>query len=121
MTKSSALYTLWASFGLTAYEENSVPDDALFPYITYELATDSFGSNLALTASLWYKESSWVNANAKAESIAQAVTGGKYIVCDGGALVVDKSTPFAQRSTDPSDKDIKRIILNYTAEFITSY
>ena len=36
MTKAAAIYQFWNSFGLTAYEENSVPTDATFPYITYQ-------------------------------------------------------------------------------------
>ena len=31
MTKSAAIYQFWSSFGLTAYEENTVPTDADFP------------------------------------------------------------------------------------------
>lgn len=42
MTKAAALHSFFSGFGLTAYEENSVPDDAVFPYITYSLTTDSF-------------------------------------------------------------------------------
>ena len=30
MTKAAAIYQFWNSFGLTAYEENSVPDDVNF-------------------------------------------------------------------------------------------
>ena len=44
MTKEQALYKFWISFGMQAYEENSVPSDATFPYITYQLVTDSIGT-----------------------------------------------------------------------------
>ena len=67
MTKASALYQFWNSFGLTAYEENTVPDDAAFPYITYQLVTDSFDREIPLTASLWYRSESWKAINAKTE------------------------------------------------------
>ena len=54
MTKAAALHSFYSSFGLTAYEENSVPDDAEFPYITYNITTDSFGNySTARTFSLW--------------------------------------------------------------------
>ena len=46
MTKEAALYQFWSSFGLTAYEENSVPAQAAFPYISYEVITDSFGAQI---------------------------------------------------------------------------
>lgn len=44
MTKEAALYNFWSMFGITAYEENAVPSDAKFPYITYQVVTDSFGN-----------------------------------------------------------------------------
>ena len=35
MDKQQAIHGFWSSFGITAYDENSVPDDAELPYITY--------------------------------------------------------------------------------------
>ena len=55
MTKAAAIYQFWNGFGLTAYEENTVPHDAVFPYITYQLVTDSFDREIPLTASIWYR------------------------------------------------------------------
>lgn len=73
MTKAAAIYNFWSGFGIPAYEENSVPsgkDAPEFPYVTYQLITDSFGADVAMTASLWYRDSSWVNANAKPTKLA---------------------------------------------------
>ena len=87
MTKAAAMYQFWSSFGLTAYEENTVPDDATFPYITYQLVTDSFDREIQLTASLWYRSESWTGINAKTEEISRKNSrGGKIISCDGGAI-----------------------------------
>ena len=90
MTKAAAIYNFWSSFGLTAYEENAVPtgDDApKFPYITYQLVTDSFENEVLMTASLWYRSTSWAQANAKAEEISEAIgLGGKIIKCVGGRI-----------------------------------
>ena len=121
MTKASALYQFWNSFGLTAYEENTVPDDAAFPYITYQLVTDSFGYEIQLTASLWYRSESWKTINAKTEEISQKISrGGKIISCDGGAIWLKRGQPFAQNMGDESDDLIKRKYLNITAEFMTA-
>ena len=96
MTKASALYQFWNSFGLTAYEENTVPDDAAFPYITYQLVTDSFDREIPLSASLWYRSESWTSINAKTEEISQKISrGGKIISCDGGAIWLKRGQPFA--------------------------
>ena len=121
MTKAAAIYQFWNSFGLTAYEENSVPDDAAFPYITYQLVTDSFDREIQLTASIWYRSESWAGINAKTDEISQTISiGGKIIPCDGGAIWLKRGQPFAQSMGDESDDLIKRKYLNITAEFMTA-
>ena len=121
MTKAAAIYQFWNSFGLTAYEENTVPEDAAFPYITYQLVTDSFDREIPLTASLWYRSESWTAINAKTEEISQKISrGGKIISCDCGAIWLKRGQPFAQNMGDESDNLIKRKYLNITAEFITA-
>ena len=121
MTKAAAIYQFWSGFGLTAYEENTVPDDAKFPYITYQLVTDGFDREIPLTASLWYRGESWTAINAKTEEISQKISrGGKIIACDGGAIWLKRGQPFAQNMGDESDDLIKRKYLNITAEFITA-
>ena len=121
MTKAAAIYQFWNSFGLTAYDENSVPDDASFPYITYQLVTDSFDREIPLTASIWYRSESWSGINAKADEISKKISrGGKIIPCDGGAIWLKRGQPFAQSMGDESDDLIKRKYLNITAEFMTA-
>ena len=121
MTKATAIYQFWNSFGLTAYEENTVPTDATFPYITYQLVTDRFDRELQLTASLWYRSESWTSINAKTEEIGKKISrGGKIIACDGGAIWLKRGQPFAQNMVDESDNLIKRKYLNITAEFMTA-
>ena len=121
MTKAAAIYQFWNSFGLTAYEENTVPTDATFPYITYQLVTDSFDREVPVTASLWYRSESWTAINAKAQEISQKIgRGGKIISCDGGAIWIKRGQPFAQNMGDESDNLIKRKYLNITAEFMTA-
>ena len=123
MTKAAAIYNFWAGFGIPAYEENSVPsgkDAPEFPYITYQLITDSFGADVAMTASLWYRDSSRVMANAKADEISEAIGyGGDKIFYDGGSIWIKRGEPFAQGMGDASDQMIKRIIINIEAEYFS--
>ena len=121
MTKAAAIYQFWSGFGIAAYEENTVPEDAAFPYLTYQLVTDSFDRDVAATASLWYRGESWTAINAKTEEISQKISrGGKIIACDGGAIWLKRGQPFAQSMGDESDDLIKRKYLNITAEFLTA-
>ena len=121
MTKAAAIYQFWSGFGLTAYEENTVPTDAAFPYVTYQLVTDSFDREVAATASLWYRSESWTDINAKTEEISQKISrGGKIIPCDGGAIWLKRGQPFAQSMGNKNDDLIKCKYLNITAEFMTA-
>ena len=121
MTKAAAIYQFWSGFGLTAYEENTVPTDATFPYMTYQLVTDSFDCEVATTASLWYRGESWAAINSKTEEISANIgSGGKIIKCDGGRIWIKRGQPFAQNMGDESDDLIKRKYLNLTFEFFTA-
>lgn len=119
MTKLQALHSFWSSFGLKAYDETSVPDNATMPYITYEVSSDDFGSELAQTGSIWYRSTSWTDITNKEAEIAEAITrGGKLITYDGGAFWIKKGTPWAQRMSDPNDDAVRRMLLNVTIEFL---
>lgn len=121
MTKAGAIHLFWSSFGLTAYEENAVPVGVEFPYITYELVTDDLGNDTAMTASVWYRSTSWVEANAKAEEIGRGIGyGGVMLSCDGGRIWMRRDVPFAQSMGDESDDRIRRKIIRVTASFLTN-
>lgn len=120
MNAQQALYQFWSGFTLPAYDENTVPDNAALPYITYESASDFFGTSMPLSASLWYRSTSWSGITAKEQEIANSITsGGKIISCDGGGLWIKRGTPWAQRMDEATDSMIRRIVLNYEVEFLT--
>lgn len=119
MNKMQTLHTFWSGFNLPAYDVNSVPDDAVLPYITYETASDSWGNKVAQTASLWYRSSSWAGITEKEAQIADYIgRGGRMLAYDGGAMWICKETPWAQRLGEPSDEMVKRIVLNISIEFL---
>lgn len=121
MTKTEALHSFFAQFSLPAYEENAVPDKTAYPYITYYVATDSFGGEIALTASLWYRSTSWLAANEKAEEISRIIgSGGIMKACDGGAIWIKRGEPFAQNMGDQNDDMIRRKIINLSVEYLTA-
>lgn len=123
MTKTEALQEFWASFGLKAYDENTVPDNAELPYITYSAKTDSIDSVLALTGSVWYRSPSWKEIDKKVEQIARGVAEKGFFLnkVDGGYLWITKGRPFAQRMAVPEDDMMRRIYLVFNGEFITAY
>lgn len=121
MSKASAFHTYMSSFGLTAYEETTVPTTATYPYLTYSYSANDFGEGeVPITVNLWYYSESNVTANAKAEAIAQAIgRGGVHVPCERGTIWIKKGSPFVQSLSDPADAKIRRRYINLTAEFLT--
>ena len=118
--KWTAIHTLWSSFGLTAYDEQTVPNDAPLPYITYEAQTADFDEKVYMTASLWYRSTSWADISQKAEAISNLIGDGYKVPYDNGRMWVTKAVPFAQRMSamsEPSDEHVRRIVLQIAAEF----
>lgn len=117
MNKLQTLQAFWSGFEIPAYDENSVPDEAQLPYITYDVSVDEFGNSVAQTASLWYKSTSWRDITEKEMEIAEFVgRGGRMIAYDDGAMWIKKANPWAQRMSD-SDT-VKRMILNLEIEYL---
>lgn len=123
MNKEQVLHSFWSSYGLNAYDEFSVPDDAVMPYITYGVATGALEDVLVLHGSLWYRSPSWEQITLKAHQIAQDIGqyGHKIIPFDDGRLYLTQGVPFAQRMSDASDDMVRRIYININAEFLSAY
>lgn len=119
MDKWQALQAFWESFGMDAYDESSVPDDAVMPYITYMAGIDQFDTPISLYASVWYRSSTWKDISLKTSEIEKAIGAYKLIsLNDHEYLCIKKGTPFAQRMRD-EDETIKRVYINIEAEYFT--
>lgn len=121
MDKAQAIHSFWSQFSLPAYDENAVPDDATYPYITYSVVTDSLEYVAILNGSVWYRETTWENASKKADEISESLKNGDIIEIDHGYIYMYRGTPFAQRMGDEADDMIKRIYFNVNAEYLTNY
>ena len=123
MTKTQALHQFFSSFGLKAYEENSVPDLTTLPYLTYTNEIDSLNHDCMIICNLWYRSTSWKEILEKADEIARRVKshGHVSIPFDGGYLYIKHVLPFAQTMEEPSDKMIRRVYINITVEYLSSY
>ena len=120
MDKAQTLHAFFSGFNLPAYDENTVPDDATLPYLTYEVATAKMDTTVYLSASIWDRSTSWEYVSNKADEIAESLgTGGTTIPFDGGLLYIVQGSPFAQRSADDDDT-IRKMDLNFTAEFFSA-
>lgn len=120
MTKGQALQQFFSRF-LTAYPVSSVPEDAIFPYLTYEMATDAWGGGeVGLTVNLWFYTESEAIPNAKVQEISNDIgQGGRSLPCNGGFIWIKRGSPWSQNLADDTAPGIKRRYLNVTAEYLT--
>lgn len=114
--KWQAIDRFWNSFGIPAYDESSVPQGATMPYITYHAEVASFEEPVLLTASIWYRDTSWEAISLKADEIYDLLDEYAIFKVQGGYIFMNKGTPFAQRLADEDDS-VRRVIINIEAEF----
>jgi hypothetical protein len=121
MTKEQALHNFFNSFGIKGYRNTSVPDDVIFPYLTYDVLISSWEEDpVSLTVHLYDYTESEAKVDAKAEQIRKAIgMGGVLLNCDGGAIWLKWGVPWCQSLVDDTDKTIKRRYINITAEYLT--
>lgn len=108
------LCAFWNGFSIGglpvhAYLSGQVPEDATFPYITFEIEIGRFATFNFLTATVWAKGK---NRNAvRAEildAIAQAIPeGGATVVTRDGMLLLNRSgASFLSMTNDPQDASV---------------
>ena len=119
MTPEAAVYSFLSSFGVPAYAETSVPDQAAFPYITYSLVLPDMFERTNMQVNVWYRTDSEAEPNAKVREIGQAIPQRAEVPlpCDGGVLLISRGSPWAQSlSIEGEDEKVKRRLLNVTVE-----
>jgi hypothetical protein len=123
--KWQAQQTFWSSFGIPAYDENTVPDGATMPYITYEAVSGNLGAQTTISASLWYRSNSWAEISQKAEEIARKIYEDPRpaLQIDEGYIMVrlPNGTMHSNRMDEPNDKQVRRIRFVVEVEFLTAY
>ena len=123
MTPEAAIYGFLNGFSIPAYASASVPDQAQFPYITYDLVLGEWGQpEVNMPVNVWYRTDSEAQPNAKVREIGERIgMGGVLLHCDGGVLWVKKGSPWAQAVTvEGEDEKVKRRYVNINIEFLTS-
>ena len=120
LNKFTAQKVYWSSFGFPAYQELTVPEDKRdqYPYITYQTASGSLGGVVNVSASIYYKGTSW--AKAMEDVLEMERTIDRQIFIDGGIMKVRKPVSnFAQPMNEAGDKNVRRILLTVEIEFLS--
>lgn len=121
VTPEAAVYQFMSSFGIDAYAATATPDDAEFPYLTYDLVVGEWGGGeLNMPVNIWYRTSGEAPLNAKVREIGKRLgIGGATIPCDGGMLWLKKGSPWAQAvRVEGEDENIKRRYVNINIEYL---
>lgn len=115
----TALYTFFSGFGLDAYPEDTVPDDAKLPYITYQISVPEWENGVTLYARVWYRSNSFAGISAKVGEIDAAIGAGAVVPMEQGAIWIYKGSPFAQFMPYEGDPTLKCMYLNMGMQAIT--
>lgn len=127
MNRIQALHTFWSGFGIPAMDESSVSANAMNPdsleylgkYLTYDVTDSGWDEDVPMMANLWYRDTSWQEITEKAMEIGNYLSrGGRIIDCDEGAIWIKKAPTFAQRLSEESNQDIRRIVLSIEVEYV---
>lgn len=119
MDKEQTLHKFFSQFGIPAYDVNTVPDDAEYPRITYEVSTGNFGDSIFQTFSIWDRSTSWKTVTDILHQIEDYIGyGGVTMRYEQGLLWIKRASPFAQRLGGDTDT-IRRIVVNIELEFIS--
>lgn len=125
MDNYQALQSFWESFGVEAYDDQTVFNEGnlpAFPHITYESASGGYLNSATLSASIWDRTATWGFLKQKAEEIKRYIGyGGKQIKTDGGYLWIKlpESTRF-DWPEDSGEDGVLRIRINIEVDFLTT-
>lgn len=122
MTKEQAIHQYWNKFvvdskSIKAYDENTVPQDAAMPYITYEVAVGSLGANILTQVDIWGRGTAWTEVTKIAETICNTIgMGGDDARYDGGRAHIMLDDTHYRRTPD-DNSDIRHLTMNIITEF----
>lgn len=122
MDKEQAYHKFWSSFGIPAYDENTVIDPNTGrlpepPYLTYDIVIGDIDTNCYSNIILWYRGSSWAAITEKAHEIERFFAfGERTIEFDKGVTRIWLGSPKYQRAKETEDATIRTIIINVVTE-----
>ena len=119
---AAALYDFWSGFGIPAYLQDNVPDDAVLPYITYEVVRgDAMGATV-LVAHNWHQKAAGGNAarHEVMDAIARAIPSqGRRVPVGRGFVMLYRNDATFQ--TDVADEEDPSVIGGRTSYEVHFY
>lgn len=112
-----AVYQFFSGFGIPAYDENTVPDSATLPYITYSYTEPEWRESASVSATVWYSGTSFADLYNKVDEIKSKVGEGLLIPVGNGCVYINKDSPFAQQQATDDDK-VKAVYLLFAVQTV---
>ena len=107
-TLMEKLHEFWSSFGLPAYAENSIPDDAVLPYITYYVTEPDWQDSALAYARVWFRDTSFADIASILDEIKYRFKQGVSLFVNGGCIYLFKDSNFIQfMPSDGQNEDMK--------------
>lgn len=118
-TQEAALHEFFSSFGIPAFPAEDVPEDAVFPWLTYTSYRGSFGDTASLTVNVYYYGTSNKPINDFIKEIESKIPrGGIVIPAEDGAVWLRRGSPWCQTVITDAEPAVKRRYLNIDIEFM---
>lgn len=118
LDKFAIQHVYWSSFGMPAYHELTVPEDAKMPYLTYQTASGQLGGVSNVSASVYYKGTSWASIMQEVSQMEKFID--RQLFFDGGIIKIRKPLAnFAQPMSESGDPKVRRIVLTVEIEFLS--
>lgn len=110
---ATALYNFFSGFGIPAYIQGNIPDNATMPYITYELIEPEPLATALFHASVWYRSTNIEGIAAKVDEIRVAIGNGVNLPTESGVIHIfrERNGTFGQIMNDPN-RETKRAYLS---------
>ena len=107
---AKALSAFYGGFGLPAYTEESVPDTAELPYITYTAPESGVFGGAVHQCRVWYPGTGYESVTKKADEIKGRIGRGVKLKAGSGYVCIYPGTPLAQMQ--PADDRTRIVYLN---------
>lgn len=114
---AKALNEFWSQFGVDAYAEGQVPDDAALPYISFPIIQPNWRSQMVYQPQIWDRDTSFDTITGLVDEISNAIGEGLKLTLDNGKgyVYLFRENNFAQFTpTDTNDEFVHVVTLTLT-------
>lgn len=120
ISTAEALYDFLSGFGIPAYGKDTVPDDAVLPYLTFPIKEPHWNSPTTFYVTVYYLDEMSSRASIlKADEIVNEIGDMTVIPCTGGYVVLRPDNPVLQEL--PPEGNVRGTYINLQLNAFKTY